>query len=116
MRKAFLGLLAVAALFATSEAFAWGRARVGIYVGPYWGPYWGGYWGPAYYYPPPYYYYPPPAPAQPQEYVERIDPSEQGYWYYCDQSRGYYPNVKECPAGWRRVAPTPPPPAAGGSN
>jgi hypothetical protein len=116
MRKALLALLALAALLAASEvAFAHGgrgRVGVGIYVGPYWGP----YWGPAWYYPPPYYYYPPPAPAQPQEYVERIDPSEQGYWYYCDQSRGYYPNVKECPAGWRRVAPTPPPPAAGGTN
>lgn len=114
MRKAFLGLLALAAMFTASEAFAWhGRARVGIFVG---GPYWGPYWGPGYYYPPPYYYYPPAAAPQPQEYVERIDPSEQGFWYYCDQSRGYYPNVKECPAGWRRVSPTPPPPGTGGPN
>ena len=109
MRKTVLGLFALAALLAASEAALahHGRAHVGVYIG---GPYWGPYWGPAYYYyPPPYYYYP-PAPAQPQEYVERIDPSEQGWWYYCEQSRGYYPYVKECPAGWKRVSPTPPAP------
>jgi hypothetical protein len=112
MRKAFFWLAAFAALLAASDAVLahGGRARVGIYVGPYWGPYWG-YWGPGYYYPPPYYYYPPAPAPQPQEYVERIDPSETGYWYYCDQS-----TVTEGPAGGRRVAPTPPPPAAGGPN
>src|SRR6185295_17897491 len=108
MKKALLGVLALAALLAaTDAAFAHGgRVRFGVYVGgPYWGPYWG--WGPAYYYPPPYYYYP-PAPAQPTEYIERIDSSERGWWYYCEQSRGYYPYVKECSSGWQRVAPTPP--------
>lgn len=110
MRKALLGLFALAALLVASDAaLAHGRVRFGVYVGgPYWGPYWG--WGPAYYYPPPYYY--PPAPAQPQEYVERIDPSEQGWWYYCEQSRGYYPYVKECAAGWKRVPPAPPAPSS----
>lgn len=112
MRKALLSMLALAVVLAVSEAaFAHGgRVRFGVYVGPYWGP----YWGPAYYYPPPYYSYPPyyPPPAQPQEYVERIDPADQGWWYYCEQSRGYYPHVKECPAGWKRVAPVPPAPAA----
>src|SRR3954469_20769336 len=111
MRKALVGLLALASLLAASEAaFAHGggRVRFGVFVG---GPYWGPYWGPAYYYPPPYYYYP-PAPAQPQEYVERIDPAEQGWWYYCEQSRGYYPYVKECATGWKRVSPTPAPAAS----
>jgi hypothetical protein len=46
-------------------------------------------------------------PASPPVYVERIDPAEQGSWYYCEQERGYYPYVKECPAGWQRVAPQP---------
>jgi len=112
MKKALFALLAVASLLAASEAFAWGRARVGIFVG---GPYWGPYWGPSYYYPPPYYYYPPAPAPQPQEYIERIDPSEQGYWYYCEQGKGYYPYVKECAAGWKRVSPTPAPtPGSGG--
>ena len=111
MKKTFLVLSAlVLAAVVSGEAFAHGRGgvRLGVYVG---GPYWGPYWGPAYYYPPPYYYYP-PAPAQPQEYVERIDPSEQGWWYYCEQSRGYYPYVKECSTGWKRVPPAPAPSSA----
>src|SRR5262245_14635856 len=94
----------------SDAALAHGRGhfRFGVYVGgSYWGPYWGpaDYYPPAYYYPPPYYY--PPAPAQPTEYIERIDPSERGWWYYCEQSRNYYPHVKDCEAGWRRVAPVP---------
>jgi hypothetical protein len=106
MRKTVFILSAlVLAVSVSGEAGARGRAHFGVFVG---GPYWGPYWGPAYYYPPPYYYYP-PAPAQPQEYVERIDQSEQGWWYYCEQSRGYYPYVKECATGWKRVPPTPAP-------
>lgn len=64
-----------------------------------------------YYYPPPtYYYYPPapvvvqPAPA-PRAYVERSDvvPEGAGSWFYCKDSDGYYPYVKQCPGGWQRV-------------
>jgi hypothetical protein len=114
MRKALFVLSAlVLAVVSSGEALAHhgrGHVRFGVYVGgPYWGPYWG--WGPAYYYPPPYYYYP-PAPAQPTEYIERIDPSEQGWWYYCEESRSYYPYVKECGAGWKRVSPAPPAPSS----
>lgn len=70
-------------------------------------------WYDPYYYPPRYYY--PPAvvaaPASPPVYVERGDaPAEQAqnWWYYCKESRAYYPYVKACPAGWQRVSPTPP--------
>lgn len=35
-------------------------------------------------------------------------PPAAGYWYYCDNPSGYYPDVKECPGGWRAVAPRPP--------
>lgn len=108
MRKTLLGVLALAALLAASDAaLAHGRGHVrfGVYVGSPW--YWGPYWGPAYYYPPPYYYYPPP-PPQPTEYIERIDPAERGFWYYCEQAGGYYPQVKECESGWKRVSPVPP--------
>ena len=111
MRKTLLGLLALAALLsASAAAFAHGRGHVRIWVGPAW------YWGPAYYYPPPYYYYPPARPAEPPVYVERIDPNEQGWWYYCDAAKGYYPYVKECASGWQRVPPAPavpPRPGAG---
>jgi len=107
MRKALLGLVALAAaLLAAAPAMARGghhhHGHFRLYVGPAW------YWGPAWYYPPPYYYYPPARPAEPPVYVERIDPNEQGSWYYCDAGKGYYPYVKECPSGWRRVPAAPP--------
>jgi hypothetical protein len=31
------------------------------------------------------------------------------FWYYCENPRGYYPYVAQCPNGWRAVSPTPPP-------
>lgn len=78
----------------------------------------------------PYAYGPPPViiaqPPQPQVYIEQgsgaTTPAQvappaasagnnnaQGYWYYCEQADGYYPYVKECPAGWKQVTPSPPP-------
>ena len=104
MRVLLLGLLAFATVLSGTDAFAHGRRGHG-HVHFYWGPAW--YWGPAYYYPPPAYYYPPPRPAEPPVYIERIDPAETGSWYYCEDSRGYYPYVKECPAGWKRVPAAP---------
>lgn len=121
--------------------YGYPRASVGVYVGPGWygprpywgGPYWGGgywgggYWGGApyywggvpYYYPP--YGYAPPVVVQPapQVYIER-DPQSGApvqqqqpsqWWYFCPGANGYYPYVKECPGGWQRVAPQPPPPS-----
>ena len=87
------------------------RVTVGFAFGyPYWGP-----WSP-WYYPPPYYYYPAPVvvrPAEPVTYIEQggatKSAAQSGWWYYCDSARGYYPYVKECPAGWQRVPPAPPP-------
>jgi hypothetical protein len=107
---------------ATESAFAqWrhGGPRVGVYIGaPVIGFGFGyhAFYPPPYYYPP--YYYPPyqPAPVviqqQPTTYVEQAAPPAaqspaSGYWYYCADSRAYYPYVKECPAGWQRVAPQP---------
>jgi hypothetical protein len=85
-----------------------GHVRFGVFIGP------GFYYPSPYYGYPPYYppyYYPPVAPV-PQTYVEQgvAQPApalSQGSWYYCDASRAYYPYVKECPAGWQRVAPQP---------
>jgi hypothetical protein len=97
------------------------RWVVGVNIG--WpGYYWGGYypWYPsAYYYPYyPYYpgYYPGPVavPQQPMTYTEQPAPQAQqqqqaptGYWYYCADQGAYYPYIRECPAGWQRVAPQP---------
>jgi len=86
--------------------------RGGVWIGPGFGP---GWWGPPYYgYSYPYY---PPAPPvviqqQPQEYVyqqQPAQPAEQKYWYYCSETKAYYPYVKKCPTGWLKVVPTPVP-------
>ena len=59
------------------------------------------------YFPPPYYY-PPVVVSSPPVYLERQAPAPQtNYWYYCGESKTYYPYVKDCPGGWQRVAPQP---------
>jgi hypothetical protein len=112
MRKVAL-LLAVFALGAafSETASAHGRVAIGVGFGyPFWGyPGWG--WGAPWYYPPPAYYYPPVVVSKPPTtYIERQDvsPASTDWWYYCDQSKAYYPYVKTCPTGWQKVPPTPP--------
>ena len=91
------------------EAHGRGRVHLGFHFGaPYWG------WSPWWHYPPPYYYYPAPivVRSEPVTYIEQGGTSsadQGGWWYYCETARGYYPYVKECPAGWQRVPPAPPP-------
>ncbi|HUN69610.1 MAG TPA: hypothetical protein VMU46_12475 [Burkholderiales bacterium] len=125
----FATLLVLAGALAAQPASAGPYYRGGYYGGGHWhgsvGLYFGfpafGYGYPYYapYYYPPYgaAYYPSPVVVQQQApvYVEQSPqpaPAAQpsapaGYWYYCTESRGYYPYVKECPAGWQRVAPQP---------
>jgi len=85
-----LAAAAVAAAFICGPADA-ARVFVGVGVGL------------PYYYPvaPVPYYYPYPGPS--------ADTSGQqgGSWYYCEASKAYYPYVRDCPAGWRPVAPQP---------
>lgn len=100
-----------------------GHVGIGLYFGgPYVYPYY-----PPYYYPYPYYYYPPaiitPVPEQPPVYIEQQgqisspnspETADQNlpdnyYWYHCDKPEGYYPYIKDCPGGWQKVTPTPPP-------
>lgn len=101
--KAILLLLLLAT--ATGSAFAHDRFRSRVFIGI--GP---GYWGPSWYYPPPAYYYPPRVEVvEPPVYIEQgVQSAEPAYWYYCPESRNYYPYVKKCARGWQRVAPTPP--------
>ena len=78
----------------------------------------GPFWGVPWYYPPyyyPYYYpydYTPivEVPSSPPTYIERSQPSSTppGVWYYCPDSKTYYPYVKECPGGWQTVPAEPP--------
>ena len=127
MKKWWLATpLVVALLLLTAvPSHAWSRGHhwhggprvfVGFGVGPYWGypyyPYW-------YYPPPPYYVYAPPPTVvvqQPPVYVEQqatvtpappvgVAPSaqQQQFWYYCQPSGAYYPNVQTCAEPWIKV-------------
>src|SRR5262245_46146904 len=97
----------------------WGAPRVWWGGGFGWG--WGPrpWWGPAWYGVPAvpfaYPYAPPAVVAQPspQTYVQQIPPATgesqtQSHWYYCAESRSYYPYVGECPEGWMVVVPSSP--------
>ena len=109
MRKLALLVAALALGAAFSEsASAGGRVAIGFSFGC-----------PLAYYPPPVYYAPPPAYyyaprvvySSPPVYVERREAAAEersvDSWYYCEQSKAYYPYVKTCPGGWQKVSPTP---------
>jgi len=113
---AVLAALLALAMASGAQAQRWGHghshSRVVIGVGV---PFGWGYW-PYWNYPPPYGYYPRAVvPADPVIYVERgdadpepaQDPSQ--YWYFCRDSKTYFPYVKECPTPWQRVEPHSPP-------
>lgn len=134
MRKRWLAVAALAVFAAAQGADAWahGGARrsgfSGHHAGARFAPRHHGFAyrpvrvypravfvAPALLFPPAYYappvFYPPAAyyPAPPV-YVEQPKP---GFWYFCPDSRQYYPSVQECPSGWLMVPPgagTPPPP------
>ena len=86
-----------------------GRIGVGIALGvPLYGL--GYYSAPYYSYPYAYpsYSYPAPvvapAPYVQQGYAQAAPaPAPQQDWYYCLDSKSYYPYVRECPSGWQRV-------------
>jgi len=86
-------------------------ARIGIIVGaPLLAP-WYAYAPLPYYYDyPPVYALPTAPPAHYEQMPAQTAPAQQpSFWYYCSSSKSYYPYVKECPEGWQRVAPKPPP-------
>jgi hypothetical protein len=113
-----LSLAALTAVLAPGAAQAYGRWEHGWHgdrLGWWWvdagvwtwyaagypyGPYYPGY---PYGYAPPYYYAPPvQAPV-----VTNI-PAPPQSWYYCEAAKGYYPQVPNCPTGWRSVPAAPP--------
>ena len=100
------------------RGYYYGYPGFSIYFGaPYYSygyPYYGyPFYGYPYYgYP---YYYPPGVatmPGNPPVYIQKNPPAGQnnpsGYWYYCPDPQGYYPDIKECPNGWQQVQPSPP--------
>ncbi|MGD0885633.1 MAG: hypothetical protein ABSA46_12325 [Thermodesulfovibrionales bacterium] len=104
--------------------YYWGRGGyyygggVGVVIGAPFGYPWWGYYPYGYYpYSGGYPYYAAPAvaaPSTPQVYVEpsQTQSSHQygdsGVWYFCPDSRRYYPYVKACPGGWQTVPAQPP--------
>jgi hypothetical protein len=44
----------------------------------------------------------PPPPVYTQQ-----PPADPNYWYYCENPKGYYPYVQNCPGGWMKVVPQP---------
>jgi hypothetical protein len=118
MKTALMVLLVLTGGLASESVLAHGpRVHFGIGVG--FPGFWPGYYPP--YYPSypsyPSYYYPPvvTAPAAPPVYVEQGTSqaapapaqANNNWWYYCAESQAYYPYVKQCAAGWQRVAPQP---------
>lgn len=104
---ACIGALAIAA---PADAHGGGRGgggvRFGVAIGaPLW---WG--WHPWHYYPP--YERVIVERREPTVYVEKDAADEQRdadqYWYFCPDSKTYYPYVKQCPSPWQRVVPHPP--------
>ena len=105
--RPLLGLIFVLAAAAATNAHAHG-VRFGFHFGVPLFP-------PAWYYPPPVYYYPAPVvsvPAAPPVYIEppqaQSAPAQQQWWYYCADSKTYYPYVQSCASEWQRVSPRPP--------
>ncbi len=101
----------------------WGGGHYGGYGGGHYGGIDIGIYGPGFgWYGWPYYYpynaYPPAVvtvPSSPPVYIEQgggqtYPQGQSNYWYYCADSKAYYPYVKECPGGWQPVAPQPPAP------
>jgi hypothetical protein len=100
------------------------HSSVGVVIGvPFGVPGYYGYgypygYSPYFPYYPPYPVYPPAVvavPSTPPTYVQRDtgQPSvadtapATSSWYYCSESKAYYPYVKQCPGGWQPVAPQP---------
>jgi len=90
---------------------------LGYYSSYYPYPY--GYPAPPYAYPAPAYAYPPyaypgPAIVPSGAYIEQgyaqaaPAPAQPQDWYFCADSKAYYPYVRECPGGWQRVPSQPP--------
>jgi hypothetical protein len=109
MKRALLVLALIAGGIASLPAWAhhWGRARVhlGVVIGaPL-------FWHPWYYGSPYYYDYGPPVVVrqEPPVYIEKApaetQPDATQYWYYCPDSKTYYPYVKQCASPWQKQVP-----------
>ena len=81
-----------------------GHFGLGVFIGPSFG----------WHYPGPSYYYRSRAgtPSGPPVYFEQggeVNAAQQADWYYCAESKTYYPYVNQCAGEWQRVPAQPPP-------
>lgn len=51
--------------------------------------------------------YPPPSNYQRPMQQSSTPPAQKG-WYYCDNPRGYFPDIESCNTKWRQVPVSPP--------
>jgi hypothetical protein len=80
----------------------------------------GGYSGTSAYLPPSYHYYESPSRTYQRTYYRTVEVArplipktpalqmtvgDPSYRYYCRSPRGYYPDVMNCPLGWKKAAP-----------
>ena len=91
----------------------YGRFGYGWWGYPYWWdyPYYPYYYPYSYPYFDPYYdggYGEPPVPPQGVTPPAESGQQQPSYWHFCQNPEGYYPYVKECPAGWMKVVPPKP--------
>jgi hypothetical protein len=80
------------------------------FVDPFWYPYpWYPYPWIDYGYDYSYAYVAPPVAPMPPADSSAAPPAAPApsYWYYCPDSKTYYPYVRQCASAWERVAPTP---------
>ena len=103
-----------------SHGHGHGGVRFGVSVGVplfpfgYYGAPYYGYPYPVYPYAAPVYAYPPVVTQAPVYVEQGAVPGAQAQspapadWFYCADSRTYYPYVTECPGGWQRVPAQPP--------
>ena len=49
----------------------------------------------------------PPAPVIVEQpvYTQQPAAAPEGYWYYCESSKAYYPSVPMCAEAWIKVPP-----------
>jgi hypothetical protein len=110
MKRALLVVALLAGGMASIPAWAdhWGRPRAhfGVVIGAplFWHPW---YYGPRYYYD---YGGPPVVIRQePPVYIEKdaagAEPDAAQYWYFCPDSKTYYPYVKQCASPWKKEIP-----------
>ena len=44
-------------------------------------------------------------PPEPVVYVEKSEQPSEGFWHYCFNPAGYYPQVQHCAGNWQKIPP-----------